>query len=157
MDDAELKFPFARELEEQHDALRAAVRWYQSELETGIAEGRDGPREAREFLLVFREQLVQHFRFEELNGFEGGFGSDDPELRRWTQELVRQHHAFELRLVALLSRLDQVATSRELPEDWSAELRALLSDLRRHDAEENALMLWIARGPLDFAREPEPL
>ncbi len=156
MSDAELKFPFARELEEQHDALRAAVRWFQSELEAGRAGGRDVRREAREFLLVFREQLVQHFRFEELNGFEGGFGSDDPELQRWTRELVRAHHEFEQRLVALLSRLEQAGAGPELPEPWLGELRVLLGDLRRHDAEENALLLWIARGPVDFAREHDP-
>ena len=155
MGDAELKFPFARELEEQHDALRAAMRWFDSELEADIAAGRDERRKAGEFLLVLREQLVQHFRFEELNGFEGGFGSDDPELRRWTQELVRQHHAFERRLDALLSPLEQSGPGPGLPEDWLVGLRALLADLRRHDAEENALMLWIGHGPVDFAHEPE--
>ena len=41
----ELKFPFARELQEQHDALRAAVRWFRAEAEQVERVGVD--RQAR--------------------------------------------------------------------------------------------------------------
>ena len=150
---ADLKFPFARELQEQHDALRTAVRWFRAEAERSHSS-ESGRVDAGEFLRVFREQLVQHFRFEELNGFEGGVGSHDPEIQRWTQELIRQHRAFEERLDALLLRLEG-PNARKLSAALLTELGAFFGDLRRHDAEENALLLWISRGPADFARDLE--
>lgn len=146
----ELKFPFARELREQHDALRAAVRWFRALAErSGSSES--GRADAREFLRVFRDQLVQHFRFEELNGFEGGVGSHDAEIQRWIQELMRQHRAFEGRLDGLLLRLKESGNDQWIP--LLTELGAFFGDLRRHDAEEDALLLWISRGPTDFARD----
>lgn len=149
----ELEFPFARELQEQHDALRVAVRWFQAEVEREQPTRAGERAEAREFLRVFREQLTQHFRFEELSGFGGGVGAHDPELQRWIQELIRQHRAFEERLDALLARLDATGNDAEIPAALLMELGAFLGALRRHDAEENALLLWISRGPTDFARD----
>lgn len=151
----ELEFPFSRELREQHDALRAAARWLQAELEQERAGGRAARGDARDSLRVFREQLVQHFRFEERNGFEGGVGSHDPEIQRWTLELVRQHHALEERLDALLSRPEESGSEPGITAPWLTELRAFFAALRRHDAEENALLLWISRGPTDFGRDLE--
>lgn len=156
MSDTELKFPFARELEEQHDAMRAAMRWLQAEVGPERKGPPCSPREARALLHPFREQLVLHFRFEERNGFQGGFASDDPEVQRWTQELVRQHHEFEQRLGALVGRLDRIGDGAKITDDWLVELQALLRALRRHDAEENAVLLWISRGPADFAGDLEP-
>lgn len=151
----ELKFPFARELKEQHDALWATVRWFRSEVEQGRSSGPGEYVDEGAFLRVFREQLVQHFRFEELNGFEGGCGSHDPEIQRWTLEFIRQHHAFEERLDALLVRLEEPGSDGEIPAPLLTELGAFFGDLRRHDAEENALLLWVSRGPTDFARDIE--
>jgi hypothetical protein len=34
-------------------------------------------------------------------------------------------------------------------------MRSFFGALRRHDAEENALILWISQGPTDFVRHPE--
>ncbi len=152
---AELKFPFARELQEQHDALRAAIRWFRAEAEQERPCGNAGRGDPREFLRVFREQLSLHFRFEELNGFEGGVGSHDPEIQRWTQELIRQHRAFEVRLNALLLRLEESGDDPGIPAPLLSELGVFFGDLRRHDAEENALLLWISRGPADFERDLE--
>ncbi|NOT32320.1 MAG: hemerythrin domain-containing protein [Planctomycetes bacterium] len=151
----ELCFPFARELQEQHDALRAAVRWFQAEVEPAQPALAAERVNAREFLRVFREQLTQHFRFEELSGFEGGVGAHDPEIQRWTQELIRQHRAFEEHLDALSARLDATALDAGIPAVLLTELGAFFGALRRHDAEENALILWISRGPTDFARDTD--
>jgi hypothetical protein len=150
----ELRFPFAGELREQHDALRTTMRWFQAELDRGEGE-RLGCARASEFLRVFREQLVEHFRFEELSGFEGGVSSPDSEIQHWTAELMRQHQALEGRLRALLEHLGGVHADEALPAPLLAELRAFFSSLRRHDAEENALILWISQGPTDFVRQPE--
>jgi len=150
----ELKFPFARELKEQHDALRATVRWFRSEVEQGRSNGSGGPV-GDAFLRLFHEQLVKHFRFEELHGFEGGSGSNDPEIQGWTLELFRQHHDLEERLGALIARLEESGSVREIPAPLLTELDAFFAALRQHDAEENALLSWISRGPADFARDTE--
>jgi hypothetical protein len=153
MSEGELGFPFARELREQHDALRAVVRWFQAELGPEPAREPGRAAHARDFLCEFREQLVRHFRFEELNGFEGALGSDDPEVQAWARELVRQHHAFERELTGFLEQLELSPAGSSVPDPLLGELAAFFGALRRHDAEENALMLWISRGPLDIERE----
>jgi hypothetical protein len=154
MPEREPSFPFAGELREQHDALRATLRWFQAELE-GTPAGRLGCAPASEFLRVFREQLVEHFRFEELSGFEGGASSPDSEIQNWTAELMRQHRALDERLQGLRRRLAEQDQQGAVPVPLRAELRAFFSALRRHDAEENALILWISQGPTDFVRHPE--
>jgi hypothetical protein len=151
--EGELGFPFARELREQHDALRTAVRWFQAELGAQRAREPGRAAHARDFVREFREQLVQHFRFEELNGFEGAFGSDDPEVQGWARELIRQHHAFERELSGLLEQLELCPAGAAVPGRLLGELAAFFGARRRHDAEENAFMLRISRGPLDFERE----
>lgn len=146
---ADLKFPFARELREQHDALRTALRWFCAEAEQGRPRGGAAGNAAFEILRVIRDQLIQHFRFEELNGFEGGLGSHEPEIQRRVQELVSQHRAFEARLDGCLDRLGRSGTEPAIPAPLLTDLAAFLVDLRRHDAEENALLLRISRGPID--------
>jgi len=138
----ELKFPFARELQEQHDAVRAAARWFQVDVERERASGCVSGREALAFLQMFREQLIRHFRFEETNGFEGGLGSSDADIQRWARELVGQHRALEQRLDVLISRLES-GDDRALPVPLLVEWRTFFGALHRHDAEENALLLWI--------------
>jgi hypothetical protein len=153
MEAPELAFPFAGELHEQHAALRTAIRWLQAELASPDADRRTRAR-ALEFLSVFREQLVQHFRFEELSGFDGGAFSSDSEIQGWTQELMRQHHALEAQLGTLIGRLEADAGAEQVHTELLAELGDFFRALRRHDAEENALILWITQGPTDFVREP---
>lgn len=142
-------FPFAQELREQHDALRAVVRWFQAEIGAGAPAAR---AEAREFLRVLSEQLAEHFRYEELAGLGGALDSRDPRLRIWAQELVRQHRAFEVRTGALRRQLEE-APGEGLPAPLIAELGELFAGLRRHDAEENALLTWIAQRPAAAAQQ----
>ena len=154
MDSPEFRFPFASELREQHDALRTAIRWFQAELARGPGERLECAR-AFQFLRMFREQLVEHFRFEELSGFEGGVSSPDSQIQALTQDLMRQHQGLEKDLLALLERLESMRAQEELPAPLLAWVRSFFSALRRHDAEENALILWISQGPTDFVRHPE--
>lgn len=138
-------FPFARELREQHDALRAVVRWFLAE--AGRKPG--GPAQhARglELLRLFRDELHHHFRFEEQGAFQDGMSSRDRSIRGWTQELVRQHRDFEARLDALLGDLERSPAAGGVPAALLAKLANLLGALRRHDAEENALLRWVAGG-----------
>lgn len=148
----DLNLPFGRELQEQHEALRASMQRIQSELGSGPSHERGGRGDLHECLPVFREQLIQHFRFEERNGFDGGFGLDDPEVERRMHELVLQHHEFEKRLGVFLQHLETAGAGARIPEALLADLGAFFGDLRRHDAEESALFLRIACGPKDFTR-----
>ncbi len=145
----ELRFPFARELREQHDALRATARWLLAEIERAADPHEEsfvhGP------LRAFRYELGQHFGFEEKSGFEGAFGSPDSEVQRRCGELVRQHRQFERRLDAILVRLDALqGLGQVLPPELRADLRCFFDDLRRHDAEENALAQQITYGAVDL-------
>ena len=79
----EIEFPFARELGEQHAAVRSTVKWLEIEIARSSPAGIPG-EVAVTTLHVFRAQMSEHFRFEERGGFEAGFGSADMEIRRRT-------------------------------------------------------------------------
>lgn len=136
-------FPFARELREQHDALRAVVRWFLAEAGRKPG-GRAQHARGLELLRLLRDELHHHFRFEEQGAFQDGLSSGDRSIRAWTQELVRQHRGFEERLGALLCELERSPESGGVPAALLAKLATLLGALRRHDAEETALLRWVA-------------
>jgi hypothetical protein len=132
-------FPFERELREQHDALRAFVRWLEAELV------RPGSLDVLALLETFGAELARHFRFEEENGLTDAFGSHGPEIRRWSAELVGQHSVLEERLRAIRRSLEG-APAGVVVRPPLAEIAEFCDALRRHDAEENAFLLCHMRG-----------
>src|SRR5262245_37798545 len=107
---AEVEFPFARELGEQHAAVRSTVKWLEIEIARSNRSGMPG-EVAVTTLHVFRVQMGEHFRFEERGGFDTGFGSDDADVLRRTAELVRQHRSLESRLDAILASIARAAAA----------------------------------------------
>ena len=148
MSSTNVRFPFSIELREQHAALRSTL----SLLEAQVAQKGErvfGERSFLGHLRTWREHLGQHFHFEEVNGFEGGFGSDDPEIQEQTGSFVRQHRALEARLDVLLDR----TAAPPGAEDAALLLDELLlffRQLRLHDALEDAMLQRIVHGPLDL-------
>jgi len=145
MTSPELKFPFARELQEQHDALRATVRWFQSEFDPGRLRGQRRSGAASGFLREFREELIRHFRFEEQAGDQAETGWRDPDIQPRMQELARQHGAFEERLESLQRRLEAAGPESAIALPLLRELGGFFADLGRHEAEERALLRRISR------------
>jgi hypothetical protein len=143
-----VRFPFSIELREQHAALRSTLSWLEAQVaQSGVRVF--GERSFLDLLCTWRHHLGEHFRFEEVNGFEGGFGSPDPEIQELTGTFVRQHRALEARLDGLLDR----AKAPPGAEDAGLLLDELLlffRQLRRHDALEDAMLQRIVHGPLDL-------
>jgi hemerythrin HHE cation binding domain-containing protein len=131
-------FPFERELREQHDALRAFVRWLEAELE------RPGALDVLALLETFGVELARHFRFEEENGLADAFGSRVPEIRRWGAELVRQHVVLGERLCEI-RRCAEAARANGAGRSLDPDIAEFCTALRRHDTEENAFLLWYSR------------
>jgi hypothetical protein len=142
-----VRFPFSIELREQHAALRSTLHW----MEVEVAEKGEHALGLGflDQLRTWRGHLAQHFRFEEENGFEGGFGSPDAEVQELTGTLVRQHRALEGRLDALLDRMDAPAGAEDASQ-LLEELLLFFRQLRRHDALEDAMLQRIVHGPLDL-------
>jgi hypothetical protein len=145
---SDVRFPFSIELREQHAALRSTLHWMEVEMAEKGAHA-FGERSFLELLRTWRGHLGQHFHFEEENGFEGAFGSPDPEIQELTGTLVRQHRALEARLDALLDRMDAPPGAEDagLLRD---ELLLFFRQLRRHDALEDAMLQRIVHGPQDL-------
>lgn len=133
----DVRFPFTLELHEQHAALRSTIRWLESEVD--LKRGTLAGGAFLGLLHTFQEQLVLHFRFEEANGIEGGFGSSDPELHALAAGLIRQHHELEQHLAQALHGLDS-AQDPYLALDELLALRAFFRELRKHDALEDAIL-----------------
>lgn len=143
----ELAFPFARELHEQHDALRTTARWIEAEVNRlRNCQNREG------FLLVplraFAHELGEHFRFEERHAF--GLKEGPTSVRAEPHDpssqgvlaFAEEHRAFERRLATILVRIDSSdALDCVIPADVLADLHCFFDDLRRHDARESAFVL----------------
>ena len=100
-------------------------------------------------LRTWRGHLGQHFRYEEENGFEGGFASSDLEIHEMCRTFVLQHRALEARMDALLDRLDAPAGAEDA-HLLLDELMLFFRQLHRHDALEDAMLQRIVHGPLDL-------
>jgi hypothetical protein len=133
----EVRFPFTLELREQHAALRSTIRWLESEVDQKRGNLAGGAFLG--LLHTFRDQLLEHFRFEEANGIEGGFGSSDPELHALASGLIRQHRELELRLGQAVS-LFEVARDPYFALDALLSLKAFFREMRKHDALEDAIL-----------------
>ena len=138
MNEKKLAFPFSQEIAEEHDAIRATMRWIESEL-ARTDEG--APKDCRPLLAIlqgFAEHLAVHFEHEERGGFVGAQGLPDSAIRGEIAALVLEHRSFEGRLEALIETIEQARESS--PSVFAAPLCKLFADLRRHDALETVLL-----------------
>lgn len=140
----DLAFPFARELSEQHDALRTTARWIEAEVHRlRHCQNREG------FLLVplraFAHELGEHFRFEERHAF-GLSARPSPAaatgpIPAEVLGFVGEHRSFERRLATILVRVEAgEALDCVVAPDILADLHDFFDELRRHDARETAFV-----------------
>jgi hypothetical protein len=142
----EVRFPFTLELREQHAALRSTIRWLESEVD--LKRGNLAGGAFLGLLHTFHEQIVQHFRFEEANGIEGGFGSSDSELHALAAGLIGQHRALETRLAHVVA-LFEACDDPYLALDALLALKTFFRELRKHDALEDAILQRLRHESID--------
>jgi len=84
-----------------------------------------------------RADIVEHFRFEEENGYMASVLQAQPHLERAVRHLHDEH-------AQLLRALDQlIARTRSAPtltDDLRSEVSAWLASVRRHERSENVLV-----------------
>lgn len=136
-------FSDLQEIDEEHSAIRAIMRWIEAELarqaeSPGGIRG-DGPLLGP--LRSFRDHLDRHFEFEERSGVLPAAIALRPEGSPTLEEWKQQHRDLQLQLNRAIRLLEQAAkTSAALAESFEAELRRVFADLREHDKLENRLL-----------------
>jgi hypothetical protein len=109
-----------RQLEE---ALRSPWGWDATELADCLA--------------TVRDDLVDHFRFEEESGYMDPVLMREPRLDRPVQNLLADHRRLRRALDALI---DEAKSCRTLSASFRAKMRAWVEAVRAHEIRENALL-----------------
>jgi hypothetical protein len=125
---------------EQHQSLSrriAELRKWWSELD-GLGARKFGEMAFR--MQELRDLLTEHFEEEERDGYLASALAVAPHFSVQAAELCRQHPHF---LDRLDSQIARVRDSEPSSDDWRAardELEQFLTDLRRHERSENAIV-----------------
>jgi hypothetical protein len=124
----------AEALEEAHRALRMALRELDEALHA--PQGTD-PGEVGRQLGMLREQLTEHFRLEEEDGYMAPVLEREPHLERTVAHLHGEHRTLADTLDGLIAE----ARTRDKLEDRLREhVRAWVDQVRQHEARENRLV-----------------
>jgi hypothetical protein len=117
-----------------HAALLENLRKLDEATRPGSAEGLP---ELCARLAATQVHLLEHFRFEEQNGYMDAVRQREPRLERAVQELAEEHRQLAQSLAALLEKARAAtspdATVRQAVRDW-------VERVRRHEARENDLV-----------------
>jgi hypothetical protein len=117
-----------------HAALLENLRRLEEATRPGSAEGL---AELCARLTATQVYLLEHFRFEEQDGYMDVVRKREPRLERAVQELAEEHRQLAQSLAALLARarpaLGPGHSIREAVRDW-------VERVRRHEARENDLV-----------------
>ncbi len=125
---------------EQHQSLSrriAELRKWWSELDA-LGARKFGEMAFR--MQELRDLLTEHFEEEERDGYLASALAVAPHFSVQAAELCRQHPHF---LDRLDSQIARVRDSEPSSDDWRAardELEQFLTDLRRHERSENAIV-----------------
>jgi hypothetical protein len=127
----------------EHAAIGRAIGEIESELdwlkEHPLECGE--PWDLRVIVESFRDHLVHHFEFEEHDGPLDVELLHDPYLASEAGALVAEHRVLRDRLEHVLDKLEPTCPHRVQLEPLDRELRAVITDLRVHEATETRLML----------------
>jgi len=101
---------------------------------TGAGEGL---AELRTHLDATRTHILEHFRFEEQNGYMDVVSKREPRLQRVIEELAQEHRQLAQTLDALTAQARAVS-----PDDrFREEVRAWVKAVRQHEVREDELIL----------------
>jgi hemerythrin len=93
--------------------------------------------EMRSLLERTRAHILEHFRFEEQNGYMDAVLHRDPNLARTVENLREEHRQLAQELEGLIER---TRTGRHLEEAFRDQVRSWLESVHRHEARENTLV-----------------
>ncbi len=126
--------PLAEALGRAHAALLADL----SRLEEAARPSRaEGPPDLRQHLQATRAHILEHFRFEERNGYMDGVVERAPHLERVVCELAQEHRHLKESLDALLA---EAGPGKGRDEAYCAKILHWLERVRRHETRENELV-----------------
>lgn len=95
-----------------------------------------------------RAHILEHFRFEEQNGYMAVALQREPSLARTVEQLRDEHHQLALKLEGLL---EQTRTGQPFGEAIRDQVRSWVESVRQHEARENSLVQYAFN--VDFGAE----
>lgn len=126
--------PLAEALGRAHATLMADLQTLEAAARPARAEGPPG---LREVLRATRKHLVEHFRFEERNGYMDAVRERAPHLEKAVRELAHEQRVLKGGLDALI---EESASSGRDDEALGAKILDWVEHVRRHEARENDLV-----------------
>jgi hemerythrin len=91
----------------------------------------------RSLLERTRADILEHFRFEELNGYMNAVLDREPNLARTVENLREEHRQIAQELDSLIER---TKTERALDDVFRDRVRLWIESVRRHETDENTLV-----------------
>jgi hypothetical protein len=129
-----LETPIAEALEHAHASLMQDLR----ELERSARLGsQDDLKVLRSSLERTRAHILDHFRFEEQNGYMDVVRKSEPRLSRTIDDLAEEHVRMRNELEALIR---EAAAASSVNEGIRAKTLDWINHVRRHEARENRLV-----------------
>ena len=96
-----------------------------------------GAAELRARLGATRTHVVEHFRFEEENGYLDAVAKREPRLERAVQQLADDHRRLAQSLDALV---EEARVAPHLDDTFRGKVLTWMEQLRRHEDRENDLV-----------------
>lgn len=85
-----------------------------------------------------RGHLLEHFRFEEQDGYMEAVVQSQPHQKKIVERLLEEHRALDATLQELIAT---ARTTAELGAPFAEKIKEWLDRMHRHEAEENRLVL----------------
>src|SRR5262245_61117919 len=123
----------AESLSRAHQALRKDLQ----KLEDSVRSSNQDIPIVRAIVEATRTHILDHFRFEEHNGYMDKVRKREPRLERLIDQLDGEHRLLTKSLNDLIERAKQAAT---LDPDLREETREWIATVRRHEAREDKLV-----------------
>jgi hypothetical protein len=124
----------AESLSRAHQALRNDLQKLRDATEQ--ATDQDIPA-IRAHLGATRTHILQHFRFEEQNGYMDRVRKREPRLEHTIEQLAGEHQQLSQALDALIEKANQASS---LDPDLQERTRQWIAAVRRHEAREDELV-----------------
>jgi hypothetical protein len=125
---------FAESLRQEHLELLGDLQRLEEAVRPGTGETPSGLGARLEKL---QAHLIEHFRFEEQDGYMAPVLKQEPRFEPVIQELLGQHRQIAETIDALLQELRSLQC---LPDGFGEKVRAWVKQVRQHESRESNLV-----------------